>query len=177
MNIELEHSNTARVIRYPLAQPSLNIKTSFTHPSGGKIKKIAPGRLAGTTIVITTSAMHLMYTLSPDGKRIYTLKKIVGGTEVTKSAHPARFSPDDKYSRYAPLHFHSFPCPLSWRPHPTPSHFALSFLFFSSTKAHNVLLFHQTKTGGTNFTESSFSSMLNHWPEIFWLEKCDHVLL
>jgi H/ACA ribonucleoprotein complex subunit 3 len=42
--------------------------------------------------------MHLMYTLSPSGERIYTLKKIVGG-EVTKSAHPARFSPDDKYSR------------------------------------------------------------------------------
>lgn len=43
--------------------------------------------------------MHLMYTLDADGKRVYTLKKIVDG-EVTKSAHPTRFSPDDKYSRY-----------------------------------------------------------------------------
>ena len=43
--------------------------------------------------------MHLMYTLDGNGKRQYTLKKIVDG-EVTKSAHPARFSPDDKYSRY-----------------------------------------------------------------------------
>jgi H/ACA ribonucleoprotein complex subunit 3 len=43
--------------------------------------------------------MHLMYTLDADGKRIYTLNKLVEG-EVTKSAHPARFSPDDKYSRY-----------------------------------------------------------------------------
>ena len=43
--------------------------------------------------------MHLMYTLDADGKRDYTLKKIVG-EEVTKSAHPARFSPDDKYSRF-----------------------------------------------------------------------------
>ncbi|KIW07285.1 H/ACA ribonucleoprotein complex subunit 3 [Verruconis gallopava] len=43
--------------------------------------------------------MHLMYTLDADGKRIYTLKKVVEG-EVTKSAHPARFSPDDKYSRH-----------------------------------------------------------------------------
>lgn len=43
--------------------------------------------------------MHLMYTMGADGKRIYTLKKIAG-SEVTKSAHPARFSPDDKYSRY-----------------------------------------------------------------------------
>ena len=44
--------------------------------------------------------MHLMYTVGPDGKRVYTLKKVVNG-EVSKSAHPARFSPDDKYSRYA----------------------------------------------------------------------------
>lgn len=40
-----------------------------------------------------------MYTLDANGKRIYTLKK-VQADEVTKSAHPARFSPDDKYSRY-----------------------------------------------------------------------------
>ncbi|OCK97352.1 ribosome biogenesis protein Nop10 [Cenococcum geophilum 1.58] len=43
--------------------------------------------------------MHLMYTVGPDGKRVYTLKKVVNG-EVSKSAHPARFSPDDKYSRH-----------------------------------------------------------------------------
>jgi len=43
--------------------------------------------------------MHLMYTLNNDGKRIYTLKKVLDGA-VTKSAHPARFSPDDKYSRH-----------------------------------------------------------------------------
>jgi H/ACA ribonucleoprotein complex subunit 3 len=37
----------------------------------------------------------------PDGttKRTYTLKKVLDGV-VTKSAHPARFSPDDKYSRH-----------------------------------------------------------------------------
>lgn len=49
--------------------------------------------------------MHLMYTMDANGKRQYTLKKIVDG-EVTKSAHPARFSPDDKYSRYAPWQQH-----------------------------------------------------------------------
>ncbi|KAF3395985.1 H/ACA ribonucleoprotein complex subunit 3 [Penicillium rolfsii] len=43
--------------------------------------------------------MHLMYTLGADGKRVYTLKKVVDG-KVSKSAHPARFSPDDKYSRH-----------------------------------------------------------------------------
>jgi rRNA maturation protein Nop10 len=41
-----------------------------------------------------------MYTLDADGKRKYTLKKIING-EVSKSAHPARFSPDDKFSRCA----------------------------------------------------------------------------
>jgi len=40
-----------------------------------------------------------MFTLNADGKREYTLKKVVSG-EVAKSAHPARFSPDDRYSRY-----------------------------------------------------------------------------
>ncbi|KAL4886332.1 H/ACA ribonucleoprotein complex, subunit Nop10 [Aspergillus karnatakaensis] len=44
--------------------------------------------------------MHLMYTLDDEGKRIYTLKKVTPAGEVTKSAHPARFSPDDKYSRH-----------------------------------------------------------------------------
>ncbi|KAF2754735.1 H/ACA ribonucleoprotein complex subunit 3 [Pseudovirgaria hyperparasitica] len=43
--------------------------------------------------------MHLMYTLDAEGKRIYTLKKVIG-SQVAKSAHPARFSPDDKYSRH-----------------------------------------------------------------------------
>ncbi|KAG6048254.1 snoRNP complex protein [Claviceps sp. Clav50 group G5] len=42
--------------------------------------------------------MHLMYTLDSNGTRLYTLKKIAHG-QVTKSAHPARFSPDDKWSR------------------------------------------------------------------------------
>ncbi|KAJ6070330.1 hypothetical protein N7467_011649 [Penicillium canescens] len=46
-----------------------------------------------------TAKMHLMYTLDTEGKRVYTLKKVLNG-EVTKSAHPARFSPDDKYSRH-----------------------------------------------------------------------------
>ncbi|TGZ82672.1 Nop10 family nucleolar RNA-binding protein [Ascodesmis nigricans] len=44
--------------------------------------------------------MHLMYTLGADGKRIYTLKKITPSGAITKSAHPARFSPDDKFSRH-----------------------------------------------------------------------------
>ncbi|KAI8814135.1 Nop10 family nucleolar RNA-binding protein [Cladochytrium replicatum] len=44
--------------------------------------------------------MHLMYYLDESGKRVYTLKKFAPSGEVTKSAHPARFSPDDKFSRH-----------------------------------------------------------------------------
>ncbi|KAK4189139.1 nucleolar RNA-binding protein [Podospora australis] len=43
--------------------------------------------------------MHLMIVPQADGTRQYTLKKVIDG-QVTKSAHPARFSPDDKWSRY-----------------------------------------------------------------------------
>ncbi len=44
--------------------------------------------------------MHLMYLPESNGAaRRYTLKKVMDG-QVTKSAHPARFSPDDKWSRH-----------------------------------------------------------------------------
>ena len=45
------------------------------------------------------SAMHLMYYLDEAGKRVYTLKKEDPTGTPTGSAHPARFSPDDKFSR------------------------------------------------------------------------------
>ncbi|KAJ1994169.1 snoRNP complex protein [Dimargaris cristalligena] len=43
--------------------------------------------------------MHLMFYTNEGGDRVYTLKKVAPNGEPTKSAHPARFSPDDKYSR------------------------------------------------------------------------------
>jgi H/ACA ribonucleoprotein complex subunit 3 len=43
--------------------------------------------------------MHLMFYLNDEGKRMYTLQKIKDG-KITKTAHPARFSPDDKYSKH-----------------------------------------------------------------------------
>lgn len=43
--------------------------------------------------------MHLQYYIT-DGKRVYTLKKTDPEGKATMSAHPARFSPDDKYSRH-----------------------------------------------------------------------------
>ena len=45
--------------------------------------------------------MHLMYYLNEKGERVYTLKKAHGDEEQpTLSAHPARFSPDDKFSKH-----------------------------------------------------------------------------
>ncbi|KAI3662472.1 hypothetical protein MP638_003612 [Amoeboaphelidium occidentale] len=43
--------------------------------------------------------MHLMYYPDSEGNRVYTLKKTEPSGKMTKSAHPARFSPDDKYSK------------------------------------------------------------------------------
>uniref|UniRef100_UPI00358EDA1F H/ACA ribonucleoprotein complex subunit 3 n=1 Tax=Myxine glutinosa TaxID=7769 RepID=UPI00358EDA1F len=44
--------------------------------------------------------MFLQYYLSETGERVYTFKKYGPGGQPTLSAHPARFSPDDKYSRH-----------------------------------------------------------------------------
>jgi H/ACA ribonucleoprotein complex subunit 3 len=49
----------------------------------------------------STDTMHLMFHQDPKtGKRVYTLKKQSPSGGITKSAHPARFSPDDHYSRH-----------------------------------------------------------------------------
>ncbi|EDQ91325.1 uncharacterized protein MONBRDRAFT_14965 [Monosiga brevicollis MX1] len=44
--------------------------------------------------------MFLMYYLNESGDRVYTLNKTDPKGQPTISAHPARFSPDDKYSRH-----------------------------------------------------------------------------
>ncbi|XP_022103436.1 H/ACA ribonucleoprotein complex subunit 3-like [Acanthaster planci] len=43
--------------------------------------------------------MYLMYYLNENGDRVYTLQKVDPHGKPTQSAHPVRFSPDDKYSR------------------------------------------------------------------------------
>lgn len=43
--------------------------------------------------------MFLMYYTDDNGNRIYTMKKIDPNNKPTVSAHPARFSPEDRYSR------------------------------------------------------------------------------
>jgi H/ACA ribonucleoprotein complex subunit 3 len=40
-----------------------------------------------------------MYYLNAEGNRVYSLKKATPEGNPTISAHPARFSPDDKFSK------------------------------------------------------------------------------
>lgn len=40
-----------------------------------------------------------MYYLNDEGKRVYTLNKETPDGRATISAHPARFTPEDRYSR------------------------------------------------------------------------------
>jgi len=44
--------------------------------------------------------MFLQFYDNEDGVRVYTLKKVDPSGQPTSSAHPARFSPDDKFSRH-----------------------------------------------------------------------------
>eukprot|EP00252_Welwitschia_mirabilis_P026508 TRINITY_DN8723_c0_g1_i1.p1 TRINITY_DN8723_c0_g1~~TRINITY_DN8723_c0_g1_i1.p1 ORF type:complete len:102 (-),score=3.94 TRINITY_DN8723_c0_g1_i1:453-758(-) len=44
--------------------------------------------------------MYLMFYINEKGEKVYTLKKESPLGTPTQSSHPARFSPDDKYSRH-----------------------------------------------------------------------------
>ncbi|KAG0599363.1 hypothetical protein M758_12G146500 [Ceratodon purpureus] len=44
--------------------------------------------------------MYLMAYTNENGDKVYTLKKESPTEEPTQSAHPARFSPDDKFSKH-----------------------------------------------------------------------------
>ncbi|XP_050970327.1 H/ACA ribonucleoprotein complex subunit 3 [Labeo rohita] len=44
--------------------------------------------------------MYLQYYLNENGDRVYTLKREDPKGQPTSSAHPARFSPEDKFSRH-----------------------------------------------------------------------------
>ncbi|CAN6554051.1 unnamed protein product [Malus baccata var. baccata] len=43
--------------------------------------------------------MYLQYYINENGNKVYTTKRESPLGHATQSAHPARFSPDDKYSR------------------------------------------------------------------------------
>ncbi|XP_077566461.1 H/ACA ribonucleoprotein complex subunit 3 [Stigmatopora nigra] len=44
--------------------------------------------------------MFLQYYDDENGNRVYTMKKLSPDGQPTSSAHPARFSPDDQFSRH-----------------------------------------------------------------------------
>uniref|UniRef100_A0A1B0FDV1 Nucleolar protein 10 n=1 Tax=Glossina morsitans morsitans TaxID=37546 RepID=A0A1B0FDV1_GLOMM len=62
--------------------------------------------------------MYLMYTLNEQGERVYTLKKRTEDGSPTISAHTARFSPEDKYSRHRLTIKKRFGLLLTQRPEP-----------------------------------------------------------
>ena len=43
--------------------------------------------------------MYLRYYLDKNGKRVYTLQVVLEDGSYTLNSHPARFSPDDKFSK------------------------------------------------------------------------------
>ncbi|KAG7221482.1 hypothetical protein INR49_002457 [Caranx melampygus] len=63
-------------------------------------------------------AMFLQYYVDEKGDRVYTLKKACPNGQPTSSAHPARFSPDDKFSRHRVMVKKRFGILLTQQPRP-----------------------------------------------------------
>ncbi|KAK0414949.1 hypothetical protein QR680_011691 [Steinernema hermaphroditum] len=61
---------------------------------------LAPRGLRVTLCKLIQSVMYLKFYLNEEGKRVYTLKSKSPSGQETQSAHPARFSPEDQYSKY-----------------------------------------------------------------------------
>nr|XP_020442516.1 H/ACA ribonucleoprotein complex subunit 3 [Monopterus albus] len=62
--------------------------------------------------------MFLQYYVNENGDRVYTLKKVSPSGQPTSSAHPARFSPDDKFSRHRVMVKKRFSILLTQQPRP-----------------------------------------------------------
>ncbi|XP_056298364.1 H/ACA ribonucleoprotein complex subunit 3 [Pseudoliparis swirei] len=62
--------------------------------------------------------MFLQFYENDAGDRVYTLKKYCPAGEPTSSAHPARFSPDDKFSRHRVTVKKRFSLLLTQQPRP-----------------------------------------------------------
>jgi H/ACA ribonucleoprotein complex subunit 3 len=60
-----------------------------------------------------------MYYIDNAGNRVYTLNKADPNGKPTSSAHPARFSPEDKYSRQRITVKQRFGLLLTQQPEPT----------------------------------------------------------
>ncbi|XP_034436929.1 H/ACA ribonucleoprotein complex subunit 3 [Hippoglossus hippoglossus] len=62
--------------------------------------------------------MFLQFYETESGERVYTMKKLKPDGQPTSSAHPARFSPDDKFSRNRVLLKKRFGLLLTQQPRP-----------------------------------------------------------
>ncbi|EDS28414.1 H/ACA ribonucleoprotein complex subunit 3 [Culex quinquefasciatus] len=62
--------------------------------------------------------MYLMYDVNENGERVYTLKKHNPEGKPNQSAHPARFSPEDKFSRHRIIIKKRFGLLLTQKPEP-----------------------------------------------------------
>ncbi|KAG9330358.1 hypothetical protein JZ751_025645 [Albula glossodonta] len=62
--------------------------------------------------------MFLQFYLNENGDRVYTLQKVDPSGQATSSAHPARFSPDDKFSRHRVTVKRRFGLLLTQQPRP-----------------------------------------------------------
>jgi H/ACA ribonucleoprotein complex subunit 3 len=92
-------NDTYRNRQLPTIAPSHTLtQTSHAHCIPQRTSAQPPSQFPPTN---PPHSMHLMMIPDPSDSstRIYTLRKVIDG-EVSKSAHPARFSPDDKYSRH-----------------------------------------------------------------------------
>ncbi|RZC49492.1 hypothetical protein C5167_017916 [Papaver somniferum] len=80
--------------------------------------------------------MYLQYYINDNGDKVYTVKKESPLGKATESAHPARFSPDDKYSRQRVLLKKRFGLLPTQKP--APKNFAFSNI--SSVLLDEILL-------------------------------------
>ncbi|KAH7691532.1 H/ACA ribonucleoprotein complex subunit 3 protein [Dioscorea alata] len=64
-----------------------------------KNPSLADARSGGGLLKFRKFAMYLQFYINENGDKVYTTKKESPLGLATQSAHPARFSPDDKYSR------------------------------------------------------------------------------
>ncbi|XP_068520677.1 H/ACA ribonucleoprotein complex subunit 3 [Anas acuta] len=68
--------------------------------------------------LLAAAAMFLQYYHNERGERVYTLKKTSPAGSPTFSAHPARFSPDDRFSRHRLVLKRRFGVLLTQQPRP-----------------------------------------------------------
>ncbi|RWR83981.1 H/ACA ribonucleoprotein complex subunit 3-like protein [Cinnamomum micranthum f. kanehirae] len=91
-------------VHTPQRNPGSSHKTSILllNPTTSFFSSLFGNVLTRQLLFVALSlfaAMYLQYYINENGDKVYTTKKESPLGVATQSAHPARFSPDDKYSR------------------------------------------------------------------------------